>query len=385
MQYNNSTNPVRKRVVYYLSGFDPRGVRLYHSIYKKHAHEQSKINGIEMQISSRKKIHNHLFEWDIKANDNGVKVETTYKFLSWDDIIRHEWSSGLFSYYKDLLYFFIVYIFNGLFVTYIKASPKQIIAAFYPALYLLLALFLALYAGSKFYFWWNNWLAIIPSFTLAFLILYLFEKIGEKIGVFWLLRIYAFSARWGRDEITAIEERIDIFAKELALTLEKEDADEVLLVSHSVGTILAVSVVARALEQTEKWSKFGMVTLGECIPLVSFQPDAHSYRKELQAIANREDIYWLDYTAPIDGACFPLHDFMKSSSITPKKADIPIYLSPRFHKLFDKLHYKKLRRDWYTTHFLYLMSTDKLGEYDYFALTAGSQRLRSKIQIQKSL
>lgn len=375
---------VKKRIVYYLSGFDPRGVRYYHALYKEHFQKQSAINGLSGIVSPRKKLHNHLYQWDIDANDHGRDVHTQYRFLSWDDIIRTEWSSGIISYYKDLIYCIVAYIFNGLVVSFAKASPKQMMAAFYPVVYLLGIALGAWYAAQFLYDVIGGWIGAVSAIAGVLGVFVTFERIGNQIGVFWLLRIYAFSVRWGRGEIDTIEERIDRFADEIRRAVRDEDADEVLLVSHSVGTILSVSVLARALERAEDWNRFGMVTLGECIPLVSFQPDASGYRNELKNIANHPEIIWLDYTAPIDGACFPLHDFMKSAGIDSVESNLLLLLSPRFHTLFDKMNYKKLRRDWYTTHFLYLMSQDKAGDYDFFAMTAGAENIRTKFKQNES-
>lgn len=373
---------VQKRIVFYLSGFDPRGVRHYHSLYKEHAKKQSRINGMEFDISPRKKVHNHLYEWTIEADDQGQKIHTQYRFLSWDDIIRTEWSSGMVNYYKDLIYFIVAYIFNGLVFSFAKASPKQMMAAFYPVVYLIGALAAAVYAAISLYVWIGGWISIVTGALAGWAVLTLFERFGNQIGVFWLLRIYTFSVRWGRSEVRSIEERIDIFADEIAKTVKNSDeVDEILLVSHSVGTILAVSVLARALDKTDHWDKFAMVTLGECIPLVSFQPNAAEYRRELGRIALHTQLQWIDYTSAIDGACFPLHDFMKSSGVVLEDGVGPRYLSPRFHKLYDRIDYIKLRRDWYKTHFLYLMSTQKCGSYDYYAMTAGAENIRSKITI----
>ncbi|MDD2828393.1 MAG: hypothetical protein PHW18_02335 [Sulfuricurvum sp.] len=371
---------VKKRVVYYLSGFDPRGVHHYYSLYKENFNNQMTINGMKGTVSPRKNLH----QWEIDATDQGIHVNTLYNFLSWDDIIRSEWSSGLLNYYKDLFYCIVAYLSNGLIIKYAKASPKQMIAGLYPGFYLLGALVIAIYGSISLYQSIEGIIGIASGIIFSILTMMLFEKIGNTIGVFWLLRIYAFSVRWGRGEIDTIEERINHFSDAIAIQLNiAEDVDEVLLISHSVGTILAVSVLARILEKADHLDKFGMITLGECIPLVSFQPNADKYRAELQKIAENKDIIWVDYTAPIDGACFPLHDFMQSSSIQQSGMNLH-YLSPRFHTLFDKITYAKLRRDWYTTHFLYLMSTEISGGYDYYKISAGAMSIRDKIDHLKS-
>lgn len=368
---------VKKRVVFYLSGFDPRGVRWYHALYKEHAAKQSRINSMQIEVGPRKKIHNHLFQWKMDTAARDERVETDYRFLSWDDIIRAEWSSGIATYYKDLIYCIFAYIFTGLVWSFAKASPKQMMAAFYPVTYLLGGLAAALYGGMAASDFIGGWIGAVAGIAVAILFLLGMERFGNRIGVFWLLRIYAFSVRWGKGEVKTIEERIDRFAHEIARTLNEEpEVDEVLLISHSVGTILSVSVLARAMRETQTgWEKFSMITLGQCIPLLSFQPQAEYYRSELSSIAGSGRFLWVDYTSPIDGACFPLHDFIKSSEITNITTDMR-FKSPRFHTLFDKIKYEQLRKDWYATHFLYLMSTQKEGDYDFFKITAGPKMLR---------
>ncbi|MGD9970983.1 MAG: hypothetical protein AB7S65_11075 [Sulfuricurvum sp.] len=371
---------IRKRAVFYIAGFDPRGVRHYYSLYKEHAARQSSINGIEMEVGPRRKVNQFMYQWNIVAEDNGQKAQTDYCFLAWDDIVRKQWSSGIVSYYLDLLYCIGFYILNGLVFSFAKSSPKQMMAAFYPVVYLLGSLFLSGYAASLLYHFFEGWLGVLSGLILFGITLRGLERFGNRIGVFWLLRIYAFSVRWAKGEVEEMEQRIDFFAKELAKAVhEHQSYDEILLVSHSVGTILSVSVLGRALADVKDgWEKFSMITLGECIPLMSFQPQAEGYRQELASIAQNDRIVWHDYTSPIDGACFPLHNFYKSVGIGDVHHQIS-FLSPRFHLLFDKIKYKKLRRDWYKTHFLYIMSTDRLGNYDYFAITAGTKSFRESI------
>jgi hypothetical protein len=368
---------IKKRIVYYIGGFDPRGVRHYHSMYKEHFTKQSAINGMSGSVSSRKKVHNHLYQWEIEADDHGHKVHTTYNFLSWDDIVREQWSSGLVSYYKDIVLFIRGYLLSGLFLLFTKESPKQLIAGLYPLIYLMGGVILALYGSLQVYSLLQGWIGSIVGMSLGFGIVIALQRLASKIGVFWLLRIYVFCLHWSKGQIQGMNQRIDTFAHELATTMNhSDDVEEVLLVSHSVGTIVAISVVARALEKSDHWDKFGMVTLGECIPLVSFQPNAHHYREELVKLGKQKNLVWLDYTSPIDGACFPLYDFIPLEENLVIKRSFPRYLSPRFHTLFTTITYKKLRRDWYTTHFLYLMSTQKSGEYDYYALTASANSIR---------
>ena len=47
-------------------------------------------------------------------------------------------------------------------------------------------------------------------------------------------------------------------------------------------------------------------------------------------------------------------------------------------KLYEKDEYKKIRKDWYKAHFLYLMATQIKGQYDYFNFVAGADKLENK-------
>jgi hypothetical protein len=56
----------------------------------------------------------------------------------------------------------------------------------------------------------------------------------------------------------------------------------------------------------------------------------------------------------------------------------PRMISARFFKLYSQKTYASLRRRWRAIHFLYLMAGEKIGEYDYFAFTAGPLRMSSR-------
>ena len=60
----------------------------------------------------------------------------------------------------------------------------------------------------------------------------------------------------------------------------------------------------------------------------------------------------------------------------------PKRLSPRFAQMFDETTYAQVRADKYRCHFQYLMASHIPGAYDYFAITAGAQRLGDRFATQ---
>jgi hypothetical protein len=118
--------------------------------------------------------------------------------------------------------------------------------------------------------------------------------------------------------------------------------------------------------------------------MLSYQPEARAFRAELAALATSSSLVWLDFTAPPDGCCFALVDPTAVCEERPAAGRWlpPKRLSPRFAQLFDKTTYAEVRADKYRCHFQYLMSSQLPGAYDYFAITAGPERLGDRFAAQ---
>lgn len=379
-------NEIKQRDVFYISGYDPRGYRYYYSLYKRNSKKQNKINNLNIQLSKTKKVDENIFSCKITTTEN---TNTNYNFLSWNDIVKENWAEGFLSNLLDTLYFIKMYLLSGIFVRFTKESKEQLIAGLYPLFYLLITLgALSFFSYKSYQFTLNyipSYIAICTSFLIFFLGIKLIDVIANKIAVFWLSRIYAFCARWGENKISKVDDRVEYFAKHIFEKIKETNSSdkEFILCAHSVGTILAIgianSVIKKCIESNIDYSNFKLLTLGHCIPLVSFQRKSKNHKKVLEELGKTKDFIWLDYTAAIDGACFCV-DPITSSGIKREKDCGPVVMSPRFFKLFKKENYKKIKKEKYKAHFLYLNSTDLLGTYDYFDITAGNKALEYRIQ-----
>lgn len=362
-----------KKAIFYLSGFDPRGARYYHNLYKDEAKINSNTNYIKYEISNKKRVDKNVYLWKVKKEDKKSINKTDYFFLSWDDIIRNEWSKGIISYYKDLFLLFFSYFLTGLVFKFAKESKTQLIAGFYPIIYILMFTFFSIYMLLfSFAFFENIFLGGVFGLVFAYILIKFALQIGNKFAVFWILRIMVFGARYAKKDIKDIEKRVLDFSEFIQKTISNKEYDEIIIVSHSVGTILNTNILANVLRNIEQNSKknnikkLKVLTLGECIPLTSFHKNATWYRDDLAYILENHNIVWQDYTSAIDGACFPNYDFSKDINNKLTKIE---FLSPRFHTQFSKKEYKKLKKNKYKSHFLYLYSPKIKSDYDYFFKT----------------
>ena len=78
-----------KRKVFYLGGFDPRGVRFYHQLYRDQAARYTALTGEAVAVSARRAGPANSALWTVTNASAGV--ETDYEYLRWEDLIGKVW------------------------------------------------------------------------------------------------------------------------------------------------------------------------------------------------------------------------------------------------------------------------------------------------------
>ncbi|EHH9692501.1 DUF829 domain-containing protein [Campylobacter lari] len=371
----------QKRDVFYIAGYDPRGYRHYYIMFKKNLAEQNVLLNYDYTLS-KAQVNTYPF-WQIQT----LHTNTTYTFLSWNDIVKKNWSEGIKDALSDCYSFFRIYTITGLFLKFGKESPHQLITGYYPFFYVLLSLIFTLFCafGSLFYLQNFHIVLGILAFILSLVFLpKMLYKLGKKLAVFWIARICSFCANWEKNSQGELELRMDDFARVIFEKLKENTNDknyELILSAHSVGTVLCINVLAKVLRKCEKenisFENLKVLTLGECIPLVSYQKRSFEFRKDLEYLGSK-NLIWYDFTSIIDGACFAQVDFIRTSGV--KAQFNPKYLSAKFHTLYKSKDYKKIKKDKYKAHFLYLFATQIQGVYNFFEFIIGKNRLEEKIK-----
>ncbi|MCW0248409.1 DUF829 domain-containing protein [Campylobacter lari] len=371
----------QKRDVFYIAGYDPRGYRHYYAMFKKNLAEQNTLLNYDYTLS-KAQVNIYPF-WQIQT----PHTSTTYTFLSWNDIVKKNWSEGIKDALSDCYSFFRIYTITGLFLKFGKESPHQLITGYYPFFYVLLSLIFTLFCafGSLFYLQNFHIVLGILAFILSLVFLpKMLYKLGKKLAVFWIARICSFCANWEKNSQGELELRMDDFARVIFEKLKENANDknyELILSAHSVGTVLCINVLAKVLRKCEKenisFENLKVLTLGECIPLVSYQKRSFEFRKDLEYLGSKK-LIWYDFTSIIDGACFAQVDFIRTSGV--KAQFSPKYLSAKFHTLYKNKDYKKIKKDKYKAHFLYLFATQIQGVYNFFEFIIGKNKLEEKIK-----
>ena len=388
---------VRRRHVFFLSGFDPKGAAHYYALFQALALEQSSVNAMTVAVGARQRNPAGNSTWEVKAvTPGGTACETTYEFCRWDDIVRRNWPRSVWRLLVDMWVAYARMLSSGEIRTVWRLSRKTLVGLVYPLAVLGGGLLTGLATGAGVVAALRAMgaaplaagAAALVTFALA---LWVTLQLENRLNTTWLVRIFSFSGKHACGQLPELEDRLNAVASRIAGKIRARDVDEILVVGFSVGSILAVSSVARALEASGLASQDGdgatpggptisLLTLGHCIPMLGLLPQAQAFRAELGALAQASRLYWLDFSSPTDWGSFALVDPIDACRIA-LKADTkknPTMRSPRFHALFTPTTYARIKRDKRRMHKQYLMAGELLSDYDYLAITSGALTLHQR-------
>ncbi|WP_288928856.1 hypothetical protein [uncultured Maritimibacter sp.] len=381
---------VRRRRVFYIPGYDPIHPRRYRELYRSEGAAQAAISGYEIGLVGRQ--GGATYGWQVDGAIEGGEVEAEFDVLVWSDIVRTSMELNIPQTYLLMARTAWTYIGSGALWRLMRLRKGPVMAALYPVGMLILQLVVALLAGwivGGVLKWAVGavlsgilphlvfWLALIAVLVV---VLRAFRRYDNKLFVYYLMHDYAYSARSRGANPPELEARIAAFADQIAAALA-EDVDEVLVVGHSSGAHLGVSILAdldRAGRIPEDGPGLGFLTLGQVVPMVSFLSDADRLRRDLHDLSTSDSLFWLDVTAPGDGCAFALCDPVAVSGVAPEGQRWPLVISAAFTQTLSPERWKELRWRFFRLHFQYLCAFDRPGDYDYFRITAGPLTLAER-------
>ncbi|MBF9060656.1 hypothetical protein HKCCSP123_15850 [Rhodobacterales bacterium HKCCSP123] len=398
----SATRPeVRRRRVMYIPGYDPVPPRKYRERYRVQAAKQAALSGYEIAIG-RKETRGR-FGWHVTARIDGHVTEADVEVMYWADIVRGSMDRGILATYGQLARTAWAYVGSGALFRLMRLRKGPVIAALYPVVVLLAQAALALAFGLLTFRLCQAMLEAaiggpgdrfgpLPTGLATAAGVAIFLRVlrwcqrRDHLLAWYLMHDYAFSARHRGAYPPAQEARMAEFGEEIAEALAT-DIDEVLIVGHSSGAYIAVSILAELIRHGRVPAggpALSLLTLGHVVPMVSFLPGATRLRADLACLSTRDELTWIDVTAPGDGCAFALCDPVAVSGVAPEGKRWPLVISAAFSRTLRPATRRALRWRFFELHFQYLNAFDNLpgsaDDYDYFRITAGPLTLATRFE-----
>lgn len=327
-----------KRKVFYIPGFDPRS----EAHYKKLLLSQFPELKQSLTLNEKSRI---VFEKDELVID--------YEILSWHSQVRQNWASSAFQNLENVYTIFKESLFKGAYFRLYEVSKK---AAFQkPFISYIFALWFVLFAIGLYkvaealidFNVYGSVLLPIAFVVFNILVYYLLEK----FNLFWVVRVMNFFVVYANKESPSIADVEKKFKLIIEQALNDSQFDEVVLIGHSVGTILCLSVFADLVAE-KKDNHLTVITLGHCVTGVNMIKSSQWYLQKMLLLAGRKAL-WVDVAAGKDAVAF-----YKINPAHFDEAKPNLSISAGFHRVFNKTFYGALKWNFYAVHFLYLNKPD---------------------------
>lgn len=377
---------VRRRLVLYLHGLDPRGPGLLHRFQRDDAGRESARPDRSVTVGPRQR-QPLASAWTVTTRWSEDVVEADYVVLRWDDLIRSRWIPDLGGQARSLVRWLGAYVRSGALTPLASASRTSaigmlVLPASVLAFCLLAALVLALSVQGLSGLAEANGAPRSLGFLalgLTLLLPAVWRRFDTWANVCWLGRGHLHMVELSRGDIIGIEDRIDRFVDRLLDEVDDGGWDDILVVGHSSGALHAVSLLGLALLRRPALGRASppvrLITLGHSLPPYALLGPTARYARALSALVEADWISWTDVTAAADpGAAGAFHPLAFSPHAA--RSDRVVRLYPRFHRSLAPEAFRALKRNPMAYHFQYMRPSDDAAVYDWHRLAFGPGEVR---------
>ncbi|MDR7038336.1 pimeloyl-ACP methyl ester carboxylesterase [Methylobacterium sp. BE186] len=394
--------PVRRRHVFYIPGYDPEGRSRYRFLFVRELNRHARRFGGERRAVSEARLSPDglVQSWRVEAPQGGEGAETAYDVLLWDDLVARDFARSRILSVALLVAGTLHSLLIGLLFRFYRLNWKYGNVILYPFAMVVLLTLLSVFLGTMVHAHLGDWFG--HSIGLP---IYLSLPLGVAAGIVWIKGIEAFLNRiffwqllndwvfnwqhgqgWRPDYEHRLAAFADIVLARLAERAEAGEAvDEVMIVGHSSGALTAVEVAARLFARDPRLGAEGpalsLVTLGSGLPLVALQPRARRLRAEVESLVTQPHLVWCDFQAPQDWMNFPGFNPVRHLALDLRGRPVanPLIRSARFREILSPETYARVRLRPFRMHFQFLLANERGGPYDFFAMTLGPQALRERV------
>jgi hypothetical protein len=370
--------PVAKRLVFHIGGYDP--ITWHVSAQRRFVRE---IARFQRTWSVKAVVHGlhesaDQIQWNVTTTGPDWLVETDYRLVQWHDVIETFGRRSIGSRIPLGILAFLDFVLAGTLWRYLLTNWRYAVFFLYPFVMFGLLVAAALLIGV---FAFKNTGSIpiaIGGGLLGFAAVLVGPWRWLKLGD--LFDDWIFSREYIRIGNSDIEKRLDRLAAELVAAASNSAADEILVVGHSLGAVLAVDLLDRALKLDPALGRskipVSFITVGSSILKIGLHPEAIRFRAAMERVAKSRAIFWGDYQALVDPLNFYKSQPMAEMGLSTENEAIVRIV--RLSQMLDYEIYRRISLNFFRLHCQFISGNDKRASYDYFMLTCGPISAKSQ-------
>jgi hypothetical protein len=188
---------------------------------------------------------------------------------------------------------------------------------------------------------------------------------GDKVFFSYLLDDWAAASDRIHQRNPKLLQRRQDFAGHLIEKLRSSDADEVLIIGHSLGTVPAVEAIAdvwRSEPELLKAKPVSLLAAGSCLLMIAFHPRAGGLREDVRIVAQETPVLWAEFQTITDIIHFYKSDPAAALGIKPLNE--PLIRRIRFKHIHSATRYARAKKNFFKMHLLFLRGAQRRNSYD---------------------
>jgi hypothetical protein len=399
-----------KRLIIYCPGYDLRPprqtVQLVFSEFEKFL-KIRKLNGQLSDLREGVGPDGSGASWSGHVDWPEGRVDARFVQLGWRDVMKPDFARSWLRTLKDAVRSTQLYARAGGYAATLKSNWGHGLFCLYPvvglAVYLLAAVLPPVFLApaildmasaavpgrfSQIVSWGvllcaaALWLAAVRAFV---------RWLEPRSHILYLVNSWHFMARLAMSDHAEMRARIEAFADHIVTLEAQVDIDEdVVFISHSCGTFVAVLVLAAVLRRNpdivRRSGGFAFVTLGPAFDCLGGFGKKSGFGRAVGDVA-RSGVDWTDLYAP--------QDFLCGGRTTPvtryawpvlagESLPEPRRFSVRVPDRLSPAAYRHLRFRYFKLHFCYFLTTERPGLFDVYRLALGPKRASDQLEAWKA-
>ncbi|TMK03933.1 MAG: alpha/beta hydrolase [Alphaproteobacteria bacterium] len=371
---------VRRRHVYHVAGYDPIDAGAQYRRFARQLEVFRRTWNVDASVSELTHDNEQSRAWwSVRAGGPNWQVEAVHEILMWDDIVRGDFTRPLPLRLFKALRAYLDFIVTGTMFRYIVANQRYAIFFLFPILSVVLFavvgwLFARLLTGFIGLDGFSAAALGVPAGLVLFLVLMRWP--GRRWRVEQLLDDWVCAHDYIHGSRPDIDARLDRFAETLLARAHEGGLDEIILVGHSLGAMLALDVIVRALARDAGFARRGaavcVLTIGATIPKFALHPRAQAIRARIARVVNEPSIAWTEYQSRADTISFYKFDPVSLRRIDDDRLDgKPVIRRVQIHDMLLPETFERCRTHVLRLHYRSVMANDRRSPYDYFLMACG--------------
>jgi hypothetical protein len=362
---------VSKRLVFHVGGYDP--ITPHAGAQRRFVREIARFQLIWSVKASIHGLHEGAdpMKWSVTTTGPNWRVETVYRLIRWDDVIESFSRRTIYRRIPLGILAFLDFVVSGALRGYLRTNWHYAAFFLYPFVMFGVLILVTSLIGV---------LVLKASGSILAGIVAIVVPLAALLAGPWrwlrldtLFDDWSFSREYVRKGNRTLEQRLEKLAAEIAAAAGGSDADELLVIGHSLGAVIAIDLLDRALtlDPTFGTRKIPVtfLTIGSSVLKIGLHRGATRFRGAVARVASSPGIFWGDYQARVDIMNFYNTNPMAEMALPTE--DGPIVRLVEFGRMLEHAMYRSIRLKFYRLHCQFISGNDRRAPYDYFMLVCG--------------